>query len=136
MGAEQLSEMSRQECLSLSRLAPFLFTRGLAVPTNSTLKPVTREQILTERKAVDIRNAAAYLGVSHKTIRRLIAAGKLPAYRVGGGPIRVLIPDVEALKEPIRPSGRRRDGAAPLPLTGKDNAPLGGAAPTESKKHV
>ncbi len=82
----------------------FLFARGLAVPANSTPKPVTREQILTERKAVDISNAAAYLGVSHKTIRRLIAAGKLPAYRVGGGgPIRVLIFDVESLKEPIRP---------------------------------
>jgi excisionase family DNA binding protein len=74
------------------------------MPTNSTPKPVTREQILTERKAVDISNAAAYLGVSHKTIRRLIAAGKLPAFRVGGGPIRVLISDVEALKEPIRAS--------------------------------
>jgi len=41
--------------------------------------------------------------VSHKTLRRLIADGKLPAYRVGGGPIRVLISDVAALKEPIRP---------------------------------
>jgi excisionase family DNA binding protein len=74
------------------------------VPTNSTLKPVTREQILTERKAVDISNAAAYLGVSHKTIRRLIAAGKLPAFRVGGGPIRILASDVEGLKVPVRAS--------------------------------
>jgi excisionase family DNA binding protein len=72
------------------------------VPTNSTPKPVTREQILTERKAVDISNAAAYLGVSHKTIRRLIAAGKLPAYRVAGGPIRILASDVESLKVPVR----------------------------------
>lgn len=103
MGAEQLSGIRGQECLSLSSLAPFSFVRGLAVSTNSTPKPITREQILTERKAVDIRNAAAYLGVSHKTIRRLIAAGKLPAFRVGGGPIRVLISDVEKLKEPIRP---------------------------------
>jgi excisionase family DNA binding protein len=73
------------------------------VPTNSTPKSLTREQILIERKAVDISNAAAYLGVSHKTIRRLIAAGKLPAYRVSaGGPIRVLASDVESLKVPVR----------------------------------
>jgi excisionase family DNA binding protein len=67
-------------------------------------KSITRQDILTQRQAIDIANAAAYLGVSHKTLRRLISAGKLPAYRVGGGPIRVLISDVEALKEPIRAS--------------------------------
>ena len=64
----------------------------------------TREEILTTRQAIDLANAAAYLSVSHKTLRRLIAAGKLPAFRVGGGPIRVLISDVEALKEPVRAS--------------------------------
>jgi excisionase family DNA binding protein len=71
------------------------------VPTNSKPKPVTREQILTERKAVDISNAAAYLGVSHKTIRRLIASGRLPAFRVAGRAIRIYADDVEALKEPV-----------------------------------
>jgi excisionase family DNA binding protein len=71
------------------------------VPTNSKSKPVTREQILTERQAVEITNAAAYLGVSHKTIRRLIASGKLPAFRVAGKAIRIYADDVEALKEPV-----------------------------------
>lgn len=62
----------------------------------------TRADILTKREAIDLTNAAAYLGVSHKTLRRLIAAGKLPAFRVGGGPIRVYVADVEALKVPVR----------------------------------
>jgi excisionase family DNA binding protein len=69
----------------------------------SGTKQITREEVLTSRQAVTLTHAAGYLGVSHKTLRRLIADGKLPAYRVGGGPIRVLISDVAALKEPIRP---------------------------------
>lgn len=68
--------------------------------TNS--KSPTRDDIRTRHEAVTITEAADYLGVSHKTIRRLIANGKLPAYRVAGGPIRVLASDVEALKIPIR----------------------------------
>ncbi len=69
-------------------------------------KPITRDDILNQRQAIDLTNAAAYLSVSHKTLRRLIAAGKLPAFRVGGstGPIRVYIEDVEALKHPCRAS--------------------------------
>jgi excisionase family DNA binding protein len=63
---------------------------------------VSNSKLLPTGEAVDISNAAAHLGVSHKTIRRLIAAGKLPAYRVGGGPIRILIADVEALKIPVQ----------------------------------
>jgi excisionase family DNA binding protein len=71
------------------------------VPKNSK-PPPTRDDVVNKREAVDIATAAAYLGVSHRTIRRLIAQGKLPGtYRVGGGPIRVLIGDVEALKEPV-----------------------------------
>jgi excisionase family DNA binding protein len=74
------------------------------MPANSRkskARPVTREDILTRREAIDIANAAAYLGVSHKTIRRLISSGRLPAFRVGGRTIRVYVEDVEALKQPI-----------------------------------
>jgi excisionase family DNA binding protein len=63
--------------------------------------PVTLERILNERRAVDIANAAAYLGVSHKTIRRAIASGRLPAFRVAGRAIRIYVEDVEALKVPV-----------------------------------
>ena len=74
------------------------------MPANSRkskARPVTREDILTRREAIDNANAAAYLGVSHKTIRRLISSGRLPAFRVGGRTIRVYVEDVEALKQPI-----------------------------------
>jgi excisionase family DNA binding protein len=53
-------------------------------------------------EVVSISEAAARLGVSHKTIRRMIADGRLPAFRVGGGPIRTYADDVEALKIPVR----------------------------------
>lgn len=64
----------------------------------------TRQDIIGASEVVTITEAARYLGVSHKTIRRRISDGTLPAFRVGGGPIRVAAKDVEALKEPIRAS--------------------------------
>jgi excisionase family DNA binding protein len=70
----------------------------------SNSKSPTRDDIRTLHQAVTITEAADYLGVSHKTIRRLISGGKLPAYRVAGGAIRILAPDVEALKIPVRTS--------------------------------
>jgi excisionase family DNA binding protein len=42
---------------------------------------VTRHDIITKRNAVSINEAAEYLGVSHKTIRRMISRGDLAAYR-------------------------------------------------------
>jgi len=46
--------------------------------------------------------AAAYFDLSERTLRRYIAAGKLPGYRVAGTrTIRVRVSDVAALLEPI-----------------------------------
>lgn len=67
-------------------------------------KTITRQDIIRNRDVVTIAEAAAYLGVSHKTIRRMIADGRLPAFRVGGGPIRILASDVDAAKSPVRAS--------------------------------
>lgn len=50
-------------------------------------------------------DAAARWGVSADTIRRLIAAGKLPAYRLNRRIIRVRPADVDACFTPI-PTGR------------------------------
>ena len=72
--------------------------------SNKLHATVTRKDIVGESEAVTITQAADYLGVCHKTIRRRIADGTLPAYRVAGGPIRVLAKDVEALKIPVRVS--------------------------------
>jgi excisionase family DNA binding protein len=76
-----------------------LFQEEKPVPSPN---PITREHIKANRNAVTIMEAAEYLGVSHRTIRRLIASGKLAAYRVAGGPIRLQAADVEAVKVPVR----------------------------------
>ena len=52
-----------------------------------------------------IAAAAEYAGVSPKTIRRYIAAGRLAAYRVGPRLIRVDLAEVEAMLRPIPAAG-------------------------------
>jgi excisionase family DNA binding protein len=47
------------------------------------------------------RNAATYLGLSEKTIRRYIADGRLIAYRVGPRAIRLDRESVLALARPM-----------------------------------
>jgi len=52
--------------------------------------------------SVDIAEAAQQLGTSTKFIRRRIADGTLPAYRLKGSRlIRIRVADLEALKTPI-----------------------------------
>jgi excisionase family DNA binding protein len=62
---------------------------------------VSRNEVLAHKKAVDLARAADYLGVSIQSIRRRIAEGRLPAYRIGPRSIRVYIEDLDALKQPI-----------------------------------
>lgn len=53
---------------------------------------------------VGLEYAAAFYGTSQKTIRRMIAEGTLPAYRVGKRQIRIRHSDLEKLARPI-PAG-------------------------------
>lgn len=53
-----------------------------------------------------IESAAEMLAVHPRTIRRYIAAGDLPAYRIGPRQIRVRHDDVTALLSPIPTVGR------------------------------
>lgn len=55
---------------------------------------------------LSLKEAAARYGVSERTIRRRIAEGQLPAYRVGPRTIRVRTADVEALAKPIPTAGQ------------------------------
>lgn len=57
---------------------------------------------------VSLAEAARYLSVSPDSIRRRIAEGKLPAFRVGPRNVRVRIADLDALLEriPTVESGR------------------------------
>lgn len=51
---------------------------------------------------VDIAGAAAELNTSQKFIRRRIADGTLPAYRIKGSRfIRIRRADLDALKQPV-----------------------------------
>lgn len=54
-----------------------------------------------------IETAADMLAVHPRTIRRYIAAGDLPAYRIGTRHIRVRTSDVDALLTPIPTAGGR-----------------------------
>ena len=53
------------------------------------------------RRLDSIHNAAEYLGVSTKTIRRFIASGELTGYRAGKRIIRVDLDELDAMLRPI-----------------------------------
>lgn len=53
------------------------------------------------RAYVGIPEAATYLDVATKTVRRMIAEGRLPAYRLGNRVIKVRIDDLDAALKPI-----------------------------------
>ena len=59
----------------------------------------------TPRSIASIAAAAEHAGLSPKTIRRYIAAGRLAAYRVGPRLIRVDLAEVDALLRPIPTAG-------------------------------
>jgi len=49
------------------------------------------------KRHMTLKEAAEFYGVSERTLRRRIAEGKLPAFRVGPRSIRVTAEDVAAL---------------------------------------
>lgn len=55
----------------------------------------------TTRRWIDQREAAEYLGITDRTLRRMIAAGKLPAYRLGPRLLRIDVADLDALMRPV-----------------------------------
>ena len=55
----------------------------------------------TQRRIASINAAAEYAGVSTRTIRRYIAAGRLTGYRIGPRLIKINLAEVDALLSPI-----------------------------------
>jgi len=49
-----------------------------------------------ESKLVTVAELALMLGLHRETIRRLAKTGKLPAYRIAGGPLRFDLVEVES----------------------------------------
>ena len=60
-----------------------------------------------DRRLESIPNAAEYIGVSTKTIRRYIAAGRAVGYRAGPRLIRVDLNDLDAMLRAIPAGGRQ-----------------------------
>ncbi|OBE98985.1 hypothetical protein A5775_07530 [Mycobacterium sp. 852002-10029_SCH5224772] len=58
--------------------------------------------MLAQKQAVDLKQAADYLGICVKSVRRRIADGDLPAFKIRGTrSIRVYLHDLDAMKQPV-----------------------------------
>jgi len=69
-----------------------------AQPNRATRRHPVRE---TQRAYVGIPEAATYLDVAPKTVRALIAARKLPAYRLGNRVLKVKLADLDGVLTPL-----------------------------------
>ena len=58
-----------------------------------------------DNRHMTLKQAAEWYGVSERTLRRRIAEGRLPAYRIGPRSIRVQAKDVDALAARIPTAG-------------------------------
>ncbi|HTQ22234.1 helix-turn-helix domain-containing protein [Mycobacterium sp.] len=57
-------------------------------------------------RKISLETAADELGVSKRTVRRLISGGELRAYRVGKQSVRIDVNDIAAVLKPIVPDGK------------------------------
>lgn len=54
---------------------------------------------------LDQTTASEHLGISEKTLRRYVAEGRIPAYRMGARLLRFRSDDLDALMEPVPTAG-------------------------------
>lgn len=72
-------------------------------PNNAPNRASRRREERGKQPAyLGIPEAAAYLDVDHKTIRRLIAAKRLAGYRLGNRIIKVKVADLDAVLTPMQ----------------------------------
>ena len=57
------------------------------------------------RRFISLGEAAAYLDINERTLRRLIANGQLTGYRLGSRLVRVDLDQLDALLRPIPKTG-------------------------------
>lgn len=87
------------ECSLSSRKSMEMLSRG--INPNQDRRDVPN---LTKTEAAEI------LGISERSLHRLIAAGDLPAYRLGRRAIRIRRDDLDRLFEPVRSARSAAEG--------------------------
>jgi len=91
---------AKAEEIAIRKLQPkFNRTHSDKRPTGRYVPPVNVEA--GTRKLLSIQAAAEYLGVSTRTIRRMISRGDIPAHRVSKRLLRVDLADVESILAPV-----------------------------------
>jgi excisionase family DNA binding protein len=83
------------------------------------LAPMPATQETTPGPMVSLQEAAKWLDCNPRTIRRYIASGRLPAYRMASREIRIDITDLAAMLNKIPTAGQPSDYP-------KYNLPVGG----------
>ena len=73
-----------------------------AQPNRATRRHPAKQ---TQRAYIGIPEAATYLDIAPKTVRALIASGKLTAYRLGNRVIKVKLADLDGVLTPVRAGG-------------------------------
>jgi excisionase family DNA binding protein len=66
--------------------------------------PLKGQPHMPTRTFLSIDEASDELGVSRRTLRRLISGGKLPAYKVSANLVRIKSEDLEKVLSPITPN--------------------------------
>lgn len=59
------------------------------------------------QRYVTLKESAAYLGVTERTIRNFIARGDLPAYRIGNRALRIDRTDLDTIIKPLPTAAMR-----------------------------
>ena len=87
-------------------------------------------------RLMGIAEAAEYANVHPSTLRRRIADGQLPAYRVGPKLLKVDLDDVEALIRPCRSRGAADLGLDKLDQARPHNQARPHSGPADGVAHV
>ena len=62
---------------------------------------MTRDEILARRMYVSPKQAAEFLGVTDRGIRKMISDGRLKGYKLGPGVLRLRLDEIEAALQPV-----------------------------------
>jgi excisionase family DNA binding protein len=87
-----------QKTVPIAKMLALLLAMSAPAPNRQTRRHPPKAN---HRAYVGIPEAATYLDVTPKTIRRYIAEGRLPAYRLGDRVVRIKVVDLDAALTPM-----------------------------------